>query len=804
MKFLLRKLLSICLIICMCIVGFNFKPVFSASGGEDRYTVLLLDAAGKKVFHINDSFLWLGGPKEYISDSAIDEVKESAKKFLNDAKYSISNNYIAIVTYSEDATVISDFSNNYSELKSALNGIKSLDDKDAQDGTDNLTAGLKLAEQLLTKVNNENAIKNVLLCTTGMVDKGEYNYDGKYNDGTRGSRWQNEDTQIELYAYANCSITAAEELKNNGVMIYVVGIHRPIEAALPSEGKDVAEFLRITAKDIASSEDMYYAVEKTDELDFVFGELQYDVIGTKTIRIYNDSNAYKSDAPKEYPDKDSGIEFGGYYYDMAWGPALFETPATRMHLQALVNSANYNLAMISGNLCATSYNHNYLKQTYNILGFDDENISLYSYPASDLNRPNALRNGNKFADDNDLAFSIASKEITISGITNDLLIITLKGTQGTWEAIKDGTCVADKNFYGYLAWDWIWEFEEDVFAGLEDYHNEHPKLGERPLKILVTGHSLGGAGANLVAAKLNKEVNSNSWYAKNTDLDDIYAYTFGAIDSITKDRPGNKNRVFKEYVDVPVAKGYENIINIYNYLDTFGPSGGGVYGVTAAGNSMYGKFGLFYTFTDNMKKVINDDSEWPTHEIVGYVYEVSRGGILPDTKTNRVKVWIRCPVDVEVYKKDELICSILSNELCKSSSDIPVSIENEAKTIILPSDDSYKLIITATNSGSMEYSAQKLDNTNPLLIDYKNVSLQTGKRMMSEIYHDADIENIELFVIDKNGKKIVQIATDGTETKIISVIKILLIPVWILMLILATILLIHIIKNKKKEGKSNE
>lgn len=769
-----NRIISILLIVILFVACFSIHikatPSNDKEFGNDRYTVLVLDTAGKAVFHFYNYGILsrILGPSEYIANDSIDEVKASAGKFIKDVRYSINKNYIAIVTYDEDATLVCDFTDDYDYLEEELSKIKSLKEKDATDGNDNVTAGLDTANELLSTVDNQNAIKNVLLCTTGHVNAGKNSYDGVYNADTIASGWQNEDTHIKLYAYANCAIEAANSIKESNATIYVIGIFQPIESSMPSEGKEVAEFFRITAHDIASSDETFFVVEDPNELDFVFEELQDDVAGTKIIRIYNDSDGYNSNAPIEYPDDDT-VEFGGHYEDMSWGPSLFETPSTRIHLQSIVSSdsPNYNLAMVCGNLCITSYNSDYLIQAYKTIGFSEEqnNIYLYSYPSSKLNRSEAKRNGNRFADDKDLAFSIASQEIRVDGEDCDLLVITLRGTQDKWEAVKDGTCKDDKEFYEYIAWDWIYEFEEDVFAGLEDYHTNHPELGERKLKILVTGHSLGGAGANLVAAKLNKEVNSNNWFSKNTSLDDIYTYTFGAIDSISKD--ATNSDIFKTYVEFPVANGFENILNIYNYLDTFGPSGGGVFGITAAGNSMYGKFGLFYTFTDNMRDVTNPDSMWPTHEIVGYIHAVKSGWLSSDKETDKLKVWIRCPVDVELYEGDTLVCSIVDDAIKKESAQVPVSVEDGAKLLILSNKADYKIIISATDKGTMEYSIQNLDTTNNTMLDFQNISLQKNKRMLSEITNNCDLDRIELFVIDENGKKIAKILKDGTEEEIV-------------------------------------
>ncbi|MBQ3330122.1 MAG: hypothetical protein IJG87_02975 [Ruminococcus sp.] len=536
-----------------------------------------------------------------------------------------------------------------------------------------------------------------------------------------------------------------EILKCNDDNIYLVQVLSG-ETAKTSRCK--LGFTRDGAKSNFSYEDDVIPTQAEDELP-----------GLRNVRIYNDSSSYGMNEPQEWPDGKKG----GHYEDFKWGDALFTVPSFQLIDQSMKsqNSANYNLAMACGALCTTSYNHEYLKQAYNDLGFKDKNIFLYSYPDSSLNRNDAKRNGGNFADDKDLAFSIATREMENNGEEFDLLAITLRGTNNRHEAIKDGTCNPDKEYYGYIAWDWIYEFEEDVFTGLEDFYAEHSWLGERPMKILVTGYSLGGAGADLVAAKLNYEADTDRWFAKNTDKDDIYAYTFGAIDALSIEESRDNLR---QTVVFPVKEGFENIINIYNLLDTFGPNSSGAYGLfQAAGNTMYGKYGGFLSFRNSMRGIVNPDSDWPTHEIVGYVHAVKSGWPAVDTGSMR-RVWIRCPVDVEVYSDGDLLCKTEGGEVVTESSEIDVCIENEAKTILLPADMACRILITATDGGTMDYSVMDITSDDTAFIEYSDISLQKDKRILCELSPDITAQESKLFVVDQNENKTHQIAPDGKET----------------------------------------
>lgn len=737
-----------------CYIVPTFNQAAQKAASPERYTVLVLDISGPETFEEPPNWMNVFGT-DYTSDSSIEAVKSAAQKYLDDARKAVGVSRTAIVTYSESAAVVCDFTDDIDALQLALDGIECDENRNRS-----IYAGLDCARSLLERVESESAAKNLLLCTTGLTDCGEYDYDGWYGSDVVASNWQNKGTQIKLYAYANPAISCADSIKDSGTTIYVLGIFDPIEANIPtfSGVKDVAKFLRQTANDLASSNETFFAVSDAGSLSFAFGELHEDLTGSVQTRLYNDSGAYSGGAPWDGAGGSLGL--GGHYEEFLWGPALFEAPSTQLYRSSILSpeSANYNLAMLSVCLCLNATNADYLWQSYIDLGFKEEDIYFYSYPDSPHNRSEAERNGKKFSDDSHLAFSIASLSMTVGGEKSDVLVIVPRGTVTVWEAIKDGTCRADKEFYGYTAWDWIYEFEEDVFAGLEDYYRDHDWLGTRPLKILVAGHSLGGAAANLVAAKLTLECGNDYWYARKVTQDDIYAYTFGAIDSISDTKYGG------ERIKVPVTDGFSNIINIYNYMDTFGPDGRKIF--TARGNTIYGKFGNFYTYTSDMKGVVSDSSDCMTHEIAGYVQAVKLGWLTPNYKNSKIRVSIMCPVDVEVYDGEEKVCEIRADRLVDTIPQIEVYIEGTEKLLLIPNDRVYRVVVTATDAGSMNYMVQDLDPDGAAVAAYTGIGLEAGKIITGEFAAGAGAAETALFVEDGQGNKTAVLSTDGAETVI--------------------------------------
>ena len=63
------------------------------------------------------------------------------------------------------------------------------------------------------KLESDDSKKTVVLVSPGMTNVGGYNYEGPWDDKTEGSTWQNPDTGVKLYAYANAACLEAKRIK---------------------------------------------------------------------------------------------------------------------------------------------------------------------------------------------------------------------------------------------------------------------------------------------------------------------------------------------------------------------------------------------------------------------------------------------------------------------------------------------------------------------------------------------------------------------------------------------------------------
>lgn len=252
------------------------------------------------------------------------------------------------------------------------------------------------------------------------------------------------------------------------------------------------------------------------------------------------------------------------------------------------SSVKYNksLALLSAEMCDAAYkdSNKGIEQYLKNMGFEDRNIHSNNYSSG-------IKLGS-------LAFTIATKEMDAVPNTS-VMVIVCRGSTNWYELFQDSFSVADKKYGKYKVYGVVNDFNNAI----REYYDKYKQSG-RQYRILITGHSLGGASANLFAAKLNKE-----WGKQN-----VYCYTFGAINSIKS--------------SVPVTDGYENIHNVYNNKDTFAPGQFSKVMKNGAG-SKYGKFGHLETFdkdwrtaSDKRKKVIVQIMDHINHDMYRYVEAV--------------------------------------------------------------------------------------------------------------------------------------------------------------------------------------
>ena len=492
------------------------------------------------------------------------------------------------------------------------------------------------------------------------------------------------------------------------------------------------------------------------------------------------------------------------------------------------SSYNYNadLALLSSVLISAAHNKNdstrghYIEDAYRELGFAEESICLYDYKGHEKNQPPVPGRANMRTDDDTYAFSIASRYVAEEDY--NLIIVTMRGTHSGGEMNK--------------AWGWRYvhewadfpwlngkpkiealkAFEEyygDVYAALELYLVERGLLADiSKNRILLTGHSLGAAAANLLGAVIS---NNSDWAQQRN----VFCYAFATPYNIkiTKDEAGKLGD-------------YSNIFNIVNPMDEVPkwlPHNMGIF--SSEYSARFGQtltlpaewqvtknepgakkeaftWGVPWQYWDvdtryhnpfmaQLTQLLSSDPSVASISPQGHIKNKLYGDVLGfgmhyqefyvawmktlpplySKAGNGKYIRAACPVDIEIYNQGgELVGKISGNNIDENIiGGLSLFVDGDVKYIYIPpyDDGEYEIRLIATGDGTMEFSMGDIDFDNGDPSDeifFENVALTPGKTMMSQISGELELTGTQLFVLDDLGDPIAEVMADGTEISLLS------------------------------------
>lgn len=393
-------------------------------------------------------------------------------------------------------------------------------------------------------------------------------------------------------------------------------------------------------------------------------------------------------------------------------------------------SYNNKLAFVSAQLSkAAEEGKDAMHSAFHDLGFEDSLAGNY--------------------DKNAGAYGIGHDYLDINGVRSPILAIVGRGTdkhslpEFTGDFFKGGKI----STLGHDVWKNVYDFYEGIWAGVEAYLAKHPEIKTNNLRILVTGHSLGGAAANLVAARYTyyaADKSGSSWWGNlGVTQSRIYGYTFGAIKVLAS--------------ETYVNDGYENIHNVYNINDYFGPCGDFTkYGTSilfavSAVNSKFGHSDIFKT------NYTNGDS----HDIEKAYINAIRNNEIHCGKETYYELRNYCPIDLEIYENGKLVGRIKNNQVDESVSTVPLRVEGDTKIAILDSRNEYEIKTIGTDTGTLRVELEDLKDGNIKTFD--SIKLEAGKTIIGSTKEISGVDDYKLFTADSLGNKTAEIQTDGTE-----------------------------------------
>lgn len=355
-----------------------------------------------------------------------------------------------------------------------------------------------------------------------------------------------------------------------------------------------------------------------------------------------------------------------------------------------------------------------------------------------------------------LAFTIGVKDYLGSDAEEGekLIVIAAQGSTNPYELFKDATAITTEVYNGYLVYGIVRDFKNAIREGLERCGLPNGKC-----KVLLTGHSLGGAAVNYVAAMMN-----DGEFGR-IGKENIYCYTFGAINPIL--------------AYSPVDNGYENIHNIYNYYDTFSPFMFGLMLPTGMGTG-YGKFGHLDMYFKDHRSLWNKLSPWYVqvadhinHDMDKYFGDVRNGtveenGILCGSNHNLNTIFMQasleCAADIKLFNEaGELMVNTEGEKTYYNTSDcVSICVYDGKASICVPNDCAYTLEIDCTDGGTMDCLFRTFNlMTGETLSENSFEGIETKENSLFQAELASTVGEVRLFRVDSGGS-LREVFADGT------------------------------------------
>lgn len=394
---------------------------------------------------------------------------------------------------------------------------------------------------------------------------------------------------------------------------------------------------------------------------------------------------------------------------------------------------------------------------YNVHQHNGTNIQLPvrdlcdSVCAYECNTRRSNSGNPEIMDGNVDVLEVSESQLTTTTVKN-LVVIDVRGsvTLSDWGNDIVTQLAANNNRFEALA--------DEVFTNAIRYMNAAGVLGLNPI-VLITGHSMGAAIANILAARFNEAM----------DPDNIYAYTFATPRTVNEAVSGNQ------------AVNYPNIFNILNSNDavTYVPSSffsieehWRRHGIDLYINMPYSESndtdlsGMLCHAMPVYLNWLNSSEDLSLQEMLTLSEEARVRGLLP------IIVKIKCPVGVTIKDSNG---NIIGYESQQENAVYPDMLnrgvvswieEDGAKMFFIPSiADAASIEIEAYDYGSMNFTVGSVDaSTESEIKTLNNISLYPGKEFAADISEDVPVEDTQLFITE-NGETVGEVTETNPHLK---------------------------------------
>ena len=114
----------------------------------------------------------------------------------------------------------------------------------------------------------------------------------------------------------------------------------------------------------------------------------------------------------------------------------------------------------------------------------------------------------------------------------------------------------------------------------------------------------------------------------------------------------------------------------------------------------------------------------------------SSGNVTGNTGSKYKVLCVQCPVDVIITNSEgQVVAEIINDKIISKVEGVDVVVYEDEKYICVPNTDEYNIIITATDSGKMDYTVYEYNENgdNVREIEYNDISLYIGQKFSGKV-----------------------------------------------------------------------
>lgn len=250
---------------------------------------------------------------------------------------------------------------------------------------------------------------------------------------------------------------------------------------------------------------------------------------------------------------------------------------------------------------------------------------------------------------------------------------------------------------------------------IKELKDQNISLTDKNTTFFITGHSYGGALANMLAERLIWEYNISQ--------SNVFSYTF-ATPNVARAWGGS-------------IKKCDSIFNIVNTMDTVPKL---PYALTAElFNDPWVKYGITYKFTTDYGSAFGNHAGLNYLEFLKQREAPNKEGYLDvkkssDNVLNYILHGIFCPVDVDILDSNgKVIAKFVDNQpqyFYGSENELILYALGDEKYVVLPTGQIFDINLTGTDYGEMDYIVFDINMSDDIQreVVFEDIPLNKGKK----------------------------------------------------------------------------